>query len=167
MCGHSIEYVTQPQAQLTMILIQCNRRYPCNHCTQRRRPEECAYYPSQVTHAPSPPRQTDDHENQDTRSGHHQREQSAGHESLASSTGLHTKGSSMDNQGASLAESFGYFEDSECNTMALFRRVSVFWKSSIRRCQWTWLLLLNARAEGVDRQLYLFHFIFIFFVFRL
>jgi hypothetical protein len=28
------------------------------------------------------------------------------------------------NQGASVAESFGYFEDSKCNTMALIRRVS-------------------------------------------
>ncbi|RYP46455.1 hypothetical protein DL768_007325 [Monosporascus sp. mg162] len=99
---------------------KCDRNYPCNRCTKRRRPDECAYHASQV--------------NQDT--SQTQRRQDPVHNNLARSE--NTVGLTVDPSRASsepdvpasfspqdlvaLAERYGYFEDSESNTLAFIRK---------------------------------------------
>ena len=112
------------QARLRL-LEQCNRQYPCNHCTRRRRPEECVYHMSQSIQEPSPTSPVDGAVNGDGGKVWHQREQSTSHESLMSLPNIDAKGTSIPQRQISLAASFGYFEDSESKTMALVRKVSV------------------------------------------
>ncbi|OCK74320.1 hypothetical protein K432DRAFT_386876 [Lepidopterella palustris CBS 459.81] len=116
---------------------KCNRRYPCNHCTRRRRPEECAYYPSQALQVPIPPLQTEDRRNEDRRIEDRRNEDlpanhdaqlqyASGNEPVGALSDWNTRRNSTLNQGSdSLAELFGYFEDSESNTMALVRRLGL------------------------------------------
>lgn len=116
-------------------MAQCNRRYPCNQCTRRRRPEECTYYPSQTTsvQAANPAEQIT---NSDGREEEHRRNQfqmqskhMVGHEAfntLSSSLSIsRVQGISETPATASLAGVFGYFEDSESNTLALIRKLSL------------------------------------------
>ncbi|KAJ5892904.1 hypothetical protein N7504_009595 [Penicillium tannophilum] len=99
--------------------LQCNREYPCNHCMHRRRPEECVYSspPTEKTsqnilrpvgpiieawgpfleHA-RPSRETPTLDEPD---GH------------------------WSSQHSALTKSFGYFEGSNSNTMALLRTLEV------------------------------------------
>ena len=106
-----------------VLLTQCNRRYPCNHCTHRRRPEKCAYY--QAVQAASLPLQTDQNQGvtmlrSDSQLGHE-----ISHDLSTESPDPKEMRSPKNNSGpSSLAESFGYFEDSNTNTVALLRRVS-------------------------------------------
>lgn len=108
---------------LTHSPIQCNRRYPCNHCTQRRRPEQCAYY--QATQAASRPLQTDNGQEEIMQSGDDQANRRDSHESLGTlPDSRDIRSPTTSQEPSSLAELFGYFEDSKSNTMALLRRVS-------------------------------------------
>ncbi|KAE8151802.1 hypothetical protein BDV25DRAFT_128505 [Aspergillus avenaceus] len=87
---------------------KCNRQYPCNHCTRRRRPELCAYVTTPATTRGSspgsgatsdssrPPEQNEKSEPEDRVRGH----------------------ICPDN----MAERFGYFDDSESNTLGLLRQ---------------------------------------------
>ncbi|RYP58217.1 hypothetical protein DL769_009054 [Monosporascus sp. CRB-8-3] len=108
-------------------LKQCNRQYPCNHCSRRRRPEQCAYNPTQATLAPSPPQaQKNNIQDDDIPAGDSQREPRAERRPSASSSILDTIGSGSPKEGrepTSLAEVFGYFEDSKSNTIALVRKL--------------------------------------------
>ena len=73
----------------------------------------------------------------------------------------------MSNQGASLAELFGYFEDSESNTMALVRKVSSFWIVCLGYSQLFGSNLSGSWAGGVPRISPFVYFILIFSVFGL
>lgn len=109
--------------------IQCNRRYPCNHCARRRRPEQCAYYPSQalqvanVANVPNSPVQADHTPVDGKRSGGSLEKHGDGHKNSSIFPGLN-ESTGPTNGHLSLANHFGYFEESKSNTMALVRRVS-------------------------------------------
>ncbi|KAF2806013.1 uncharacterized protein BDZ99DRAFT_395113 [Mytilinidion resinicola] len=103
---------------------KCNRRYPCNHCTRRRQPEECTYHPSQASQAP----QTETRPHEDVPMDHDAQSQdvSGNDEPVGASSDWSTRRNSTLGQGSdSLAELFGYVEHSESNTMALVRRLGL------------------------------------------
>ncbi|KAI9752219.1 MAG: hypothetical protein M4579_005722 [Chaenotheca gracillima] len=106
---------------------KCNRRYPCNHCARRRRPEECAYYPSPALQAPSLPLQTEERRQDDLPVDNDASLQSiGGNEAVGCSSDPQTRrNSTLSQRSDSLADLFGYFEDSESNTMALVRRLGL------------------------------------------
>lgn len=110
--------------RLTHSLVKCNRRYPCSHCTQRRRPELCAYY--QAVQVAGPPLQTTDNRREENmQSGDGQLKHRDDHQLIDSFPESEDTRSPSNNPGtSSLAELFGYFEDSKSNTMALLRKVS-------------------------------------------
>ncbi|KAI3010085.1 transcriptional regulator family: Fungal Specific TF [Aspergillus niger] len=95
---------------------RCNRQYPCNHCTRRRRPEECVYQ-SIITGDPSntlilePARDPEPQEPPNV--------QLPNGSSKASPAEAQNSAS---NSHSSLAKSFGYFEHSDSNTMALLKK---------------------------------------------
>lgn len=113
----------------------CNRQYPCNHCTRRRRPEECLYSGSpavSLTSKIQPPRQEAQGRPLETAKPSMVRAnllESGGPRSAVSDE---AKRHSYSRRSA-LAQSFGYFEDSSCNTMALLQRVAL----SLDSLQWT------------------------------
>lgn len=97
--------------------IQCDRRYPCDHCTKRRRPDECVYhaYPNnqdaaqplaQQSNVPNAEGRLEDQIFSSTSSG-----QSDISLSLPSRDLL------------PLTQSYGYLESSDSNTLALVRKV--------------------------------------------
>ncbi|PWY78988.1 hypothetical protein BO83DRAFT_424916 [Aspergillus eucalypticola CBS 122712] len=95
---------------------RCNRQYPCNHCTRRRRPEECVYH-SIITGDSSNSlllKPTRDGEPQEPPNIH------LSHGSPKASP-AETQNSSSNSRSA-LARSFGYFEHSDSNTMALLKK---------------------------------------------
>ncbi|PYH66911.1 uncharacterized protein BO88DRAFT_436990 [Aspergillus vadensis CBS 113365] len=95
---------------------RCNRQYPCNHCTRRRRPEECVYQ-SIVTGDSSSTlllEPTRDPEPQEPPNIH------LPDGSPKTSPAETQNGSS--NSHSALAKSFGYFEHSDSNTMALLKK---------------------------------------------
>ncbi|RDH37727.1 hypothetical protein BDQ94DRAFT_182996 [Aspergillus welwitschiae] len=95
---------------------RCNRQYPCNHCTRRRRPEECVYQ-SIITGDPSntlllePARDPEPQEPPNV--------QLPNGSSKASPAEAQNSAS---NSHSALAKSFGYFEHSDSNTMALLKK---------------------------------------------
>ncbi|OQE47076.1 hypothetical protein PENCOP_c001G00335 [Penicillium coprophilum] len=96
---------------------RCDRQYPCNHCTRRRRPEECVYSSPPVNAAPGPSVPTDYLETQPPRPV----------ESARSMQGTAVDGpeTHWPRAHSALARSFGYFEDSNSNTMALLRNMEL------------------------------------------
>ncbi|KAH8728601.1 hypothetical protein GQ44DRAFT_608737 [Phaeosphaeriaceae sp. PMI808] len=109
---------------------KCNRHYPCNHCSRRRRPEECAYYPAQALQAePTVVRpKTAQGQVLEAQSAANPNEiQSAPLEEpsdLVSTRWNRTTNTTLvsDQRNEPLFEVFGYFEYSESNTMALLRK---------------------------------------------
>ncbi|KAK4173763.1 hypothetical protein QBC36DRAFT_335109 [Triangularia setosa] len=106
---------------------KCNRQYPCNHCSRRRRPEQCAYNPTHATLPPSPPQAQKDHLNDDEiQTDDSQQDPQTERRSSASSSFPDTVcwgGLKEGREPTSLAEVFGYFEDSKSNTIALVRKL--------------------------------------------
>ena len=117
---------------LTLALAQCDRQYPCNRCGRRRRPELCAYYSFQ----PQPPSLTQglvippersrngdialvvgDACEQNNINGNEPDEE----ESPATPRIPRQKTAAS----TPLTEAFGYDGRSECNTMALVRKVCI------------------------------------------
>ncbi|KAK0671956.1 hypothetical protein QBC41DRAFT_314842 [Cercophora samala] len=106
---------------------KCNRQYPCNHCSRRRRPEQCAYNPTQATLPPSPPQtQKDQPQDDEIQTDDSQQESRADRRPSASSS-IHDTiawgGLKEGREPTSLAEVFGYFEHSKSNTIALVRKL--------------------------------------------
>ncbi|KAA8651286.1 fungal specific transcription factor domain-containing protein [Aspergillus tanneri] len=99
---------------------KCNRQYPCNHCTRRRRPEGCAYYPSEATQHGSPTLQTANRHEDTEQSGSRQSNDSLGTELSDNMSQLREIGNPTI---SSIAEIFGYSEDSKSNTMGLIQRL--------------------------------------------
>ncbi|KZN83794.1 hypothetical protein EN45_109020 [Penicillium chrysogenum] len=95
---------------------RCDRQYPCNHCTRRRRPEECVYGPPPVKVPSCPPVPADQSETQPrpVESARPTRE-----------TPVDDSEAHWSREHSALARSFGYFEDSNSNTMALLRRLEL------------------------------------------
>ncbi|CAI7565653.1 unnamed protein product [Penicillium palitans] len=96
---------------------RCDRQYPCNHCTRRRRPEECVYGSPQVNGPFCPSVPADQSEAQPSRpveSARPMRE-----------TAVDDSEAHWSREHSALARSFGYFEDSNSNTMALLRRLEL------------------------------------------
>ncbi|KAI0400031.1 hypothetical protein F4802DRAFT_586906 [Xylaria palmicola] len=97
---------------------KCNRRYPCDHCTRRRRPEQCAYYSSQSAYSLGYRRATESRDGlisptPQLCSG------PVKHVTLPypfpdETTGLST-----------VARLFGYSEGSKSNTLALVQRLGI------------------------------------------
>lgn len=132
--------------RLTGSLIQCDRQYPCNHCSHRRRPEQCAYY--RAIQAASPPLQTNNRREDNAHSGDGQLKHTDDHELIDFSPKLKEIRRPINYPGfSSLAELFGYYEDSKSNTMALLRRVS----STSLNIDPLYPLLLQAVVTIVDR----------------
>jgi hypothetical protein len=107
--------------------VQCDRRYPCDHCTRRRRPEECTYNPSPASQA-APHTENRSHD-EDISTDHETRSQGASGNYEPAGTGTSSDWSTSSNsrhaQGKySLAELFGHVEYSGTNTLALVRKVS-------------------------------------------
>ncbi|KAI0595294.1 hypothetical protein F4775DRAFT_595388 [Biscogniauxia sp. FL1348] len=92
---------------------KCNRQYPCGQCNRRRRPEECVYN-SMRGLLPGD-------ESQSGPSGTEPSIQENGGPSSAPYEAEHR--SRVQQQHSALAQSFGYFEDSTSNTMALLREL--------------------------------------------
>ncbi|KAI5919056.1 hypothetical protein F4810DRAFT_689423 [Camillea tinctor] len=92
---------------------KCNRQYPCSQCNRRRRPEECVYSPSRslVSRARSSESAPNIREN----------------EGLSNTSTLYEADhrTQTHRQHSVLAQSFGYFEDSTSNTMALLRECDI------------------------------------------
>lgn len=100
--------------------MQCNRQYPCNHCTRRRRPEDCVYYPSDAPLARSGIR----HENNEQNTSRRRKD---GANSVPCDVLPDLKDINSPTNNASLlalAEVFGYSEDSHTNTWALLQKAS-------------------------------------------
>ncbi|CAI7654281.1 unnamed protein product [Penicillium discolor] len=96
---------------------RCDRQYPCNHCTRRRRPEECVYGSPPVNGPSRPSVPADQPEIQPPRpveSARPMRE-----------TALDDSEAHWSREHSALAQSFGYFEDSNSNTMALLRQLEL------------------------------------------
>ncbi|QSS66970.1 fungal specific transcription factor domain-containing protein [Histoplasma capsulatum] len=91
---------------------KCNRQYPCNHCSRRRRAEGCIYSggtaPGREARVQKLPQGASHSKTVPTRYEHE-------HGSNGSSSSRHS----------ALAKSFGYFEDSNSNTMALLRNLEL------------------------------------------
>jgi hypothetical protein len=134
-----------------LLLTQCNRHYPCNQCTRRRKPEDCIYHLLQASQAP----QTENRPLENTPADHDAQSQDAsGHEGNEEPAGLSSECSTRRNstvvQGSerdSLAELFGYVEHSESNTLALVRRVSACSSSTLCRSS----SLMGVHAVGCKR----------------
>ncbi|KAJ5909244.1 hypothetical protein N7495_001926 [Penicillium taxi] len=101
---------------------KCNRQYPCNHCTRRRRPDDCAYYPSETPQPVNPPAQANVQRNGSEQRSSTQPSVSANFVSRDPFPDLQSNQSPQIDLGSlSLAEVFGYSEDSHTNTLALLR----------------------------------------------
>ncbi|KAL4954298.1 hypothetical protein BDW69DRAFT_183667 [Aspergillus filifer] len=99
---------------------KCNRKYPCSHCTKRRRPEECVYKLTPVDRPSSARRSIADSQYQSperVRLLNQKPDTQAKNLSVVIPDGVN----SSDIQRVEIAKSFGYFEDSTSNTMALLR----------------------------------------------
>ncbi|KAL4787649.1 hypothetical protein BJX76DRAFT_345512 [Aspergillus varians] len=93
---------------------KCNRQYPCNHCTRRRRPEECVYKSAPARPlAPETASRFSDNNNA-------QPAKQAGVAERSPIAPLYAE-QRPSNQHAPVAKCFGYFEDSPSNTMALLQ----------------------------------------------
>ncbi|KAI2785050.1 hypothetical protein F4815DRAFT_3008 [Daldinia loculata] len=103
---------------------KCNRQYPCNHCTRRRRPEECTYISNPRL---SPSRQSvGSNAGQDGMASSNQRLLEAlPVESNQQLAAMSERERFESNQQASLADLFGYFDDSDSNTLGLLRQLKV------------------------------------------
>ncbi|KAK4235420.1 hypothetical protein C8A03DRAFT_17836, partial [Achaetomium macrosporum] len=91
--------------------------YPCNHCTRRRRPEECVFGspPAPASSSSSSHRQLDVLAPTATTAP------TAPMALTCPTDDLRSSSRPPDNKHSALAESFGYFEHSNTNTMALLR----------------------------------------------
>lgn len=123
---------------LTILLgRQCDRKHPCAHCTKRRRPEECVYESPLWDSSsslrgdvlPLPPV---------SEAASHQASGSAQYQEASRNLGIQPTNeafTALDQvEGgpaafcapvSGIGESFGYFEDSQSNTMALLRKVGL------------------------------------------
>lgn len=124
--------------------LQCNRQYPCDHCTRRRRPELCTYVsqPAQLEGVASPgpgapsssqlPLQdaaTPEDASKSLQLEHAPEPPSEGqpdHGHSLQGTDDFTEWRPERSQGhpQTLAEVFGYFEDCESNILGLLRQVN-------------------------------------------
>ncbi|KAI1799434.1 fungal-specific transcription factor domain-containing protein [Daldinia bambusicola] len=104
---------------------KCNRQYPCNHCTRRRRPEECTYI-SNPRLSPSRQASVGSGTVQDNIAQSGQRLLEAPPvEPNQLSLPLSEREGIENSQQASLADLFGYFDDSDSNTLGLLRQLKV------------------------------------------
>ncbi|KAI1773030.1 hypothetical protein F4818DRAFT_424658 [Hypoxylon cercidicola] len=99
-----------------------SREYPCNHCARRQCPEDCVYYPTTGSLASSPaalpePRRGDASRTRTRSVGNRLRNEWSAFAETAMPVGPWSS--------SSLAESYGYFEDSESNTLALVRKLGL------------------------------------------
>ncbi|KAF2799144.1 hypothetical protein K505DRAFT_346071 [Melanomma pulvis-pyrius CBS 109.77] len=104
---------------------RCNREYPCNHCARRRRPEGCVYS-AQVN-------QTTSQQETGKEKTHTDKDRRNTSLSLGSASEWTQYTSPLPNSSStsSLPKLFGYFEDSDSNTLALLRKVSSFRKKDL------------------------------------
>ncbi|PGH03523.1 hypothetical protein AJ79_07358 [Helicocarpus griseus UAMH5409] len=105
---------------------KCNRQYPCNHCTRRRRPEDCVYNYHSVSLDLSDLSSRSDPQADEVRYGSTRKDDNPMGRSDIPGTDGHSVASHgargrLDNQRSAIAKSFGYFEDSNSNTMALLK----------------------------------------------
>lgn len=113
---------------------QCDRQYPCNHCTKRRRPEECVYNSPPTDSAsssrvalPLPPlREAASCQVPDFAQHQEFDEQLGVQPASEAFVGLCLPDSSQSafcGAASGFRKSFGYFDNSQSNTMALLRKV--------------------------------------------
>lgn len=103
---------------------QCNRLYPCNHCTRRRRPEECVYHSPPVPQTPIDLPAVITNRIQTSYQAGNARVHVGTEDASAFPSELELKSDGLlYEQRSALLESFGYSEDSNSNTMALLKSV--------------------------------------------
>ncbi|KAK3933640.1 hypothetical protein QBC46DRAFT_401584 [Diplogelasinospora grovesii] len=102
---------------------KCDRQYPCNRCSRRRQPELCTYYSFQ-TQALSLSALTDRSRDEDIQiEGDHWEQDNEGEGEPSDSSPVTCGTSRRRTESSSLAEAFGYYGQSEFNTMALVRKL--------------------------------------------
>ncbi|PCG93834.1 Hypothetical protein PENO1_081430 [Penicillium occitanis (nom. inval.)] len=99
---------------------KCDRQYPCNHCTRRRRVEDCNYFTSEAIQQTDSSARRDETEQLriDTASG------------LLSDLKI-IKSPTNDPRPSSIAEVFGYSDDSHTNTLALLLRGESYYEEPL------------------------------------
>ncbi|KAI8944330.1 hypothetical protein F4801DRAFT_595034 [Xylaria longipes] len=98
---------------------KCNRRYPCDHCTRRRRPELCAYYPSQATLSPGRRGAINSRDGLNCLT-------SQPPSALSTSVSLTSTPFPLEaTELSSVAGLFGYCEGSKSNTLALVQKLGI------------------------------------------
>ncbi|GAB1311031.1 Transcription factor domain-containing protein [Madurella fahalii] len=110
---------------------KCNREYPCNHCARRQCTEDCVYHSngtrtaSQSTSPIALPEHPIEERSRDGLGA--KRRASGGSLSARNEWNAYIKSvmPAVPWSGPSLAESFGYFEDSGRNTLALIQRLGL------------------------------------------
>ncbi|KAL2832479.1 hypothetical protein BDW59DRAFT_105480 [Aspergillus cavernicola] len=100
---------------------KCNRQYPCSHCTWRRRPEDCVYKPTPVAVSSWARSSADETQSQPAEDARALRQQVGVQEMDRPSMAPYEVDGRSNHQHSALAKTFGYFEDSNSNTMALSR----------------------------------------------
>ncbi|KAI1085946.1 hypothetical protein F5B19DRAFT_480936 [Rostrohypoxylon terebratum] len=104
---------------------KCNRECPCNHCSRRQCPEDCAYYPTTANRTSSPG-VTDipESKRRKGRGAENRDEWSAYIEPVLTGIVGPSAGAVAETwSDSTLAEAFGYLEDSDSNTLALIRKL--------------------------------------------
>jgi hypothetical protein len=110
-------------------LAQCDRQYPCNRCSRRRRPELCAYYsfqpqpPSLTQGLVTPPEKSRDEDMPLVVGDACEPNNINGNELDEESSATPRTPRWKTAASTPLTEAFGYDGRSECNTMALVRKV--------------------------------------------
>ncbi|OJZ85801.1 hypothetical protein ASPFODRAFT_135656 [Aspergillus luchuensis CBS 106.47] len=123
---------------------RCNRQYPCNHCTRRRRPEECVYKSTIAEPSNNSPRESI--------GGLEPREPTSIElpEGFAEMLPSEAQNGSS-NPHSSLAKSFGYFEHSDSNTMALLKKWDLDSRDQDENTQGMSTTVLETVKEYFDR----------------
>ncbi|BCS13672.1 trascription factor [Aspergillus luchuensis] len=123
---------------------RCNRQYPCNHCTRRRRPEECVYKSTIAEPSNNSPRESI--------GGLEPREPTSIElpEGFAEMLPSEAQNGSS-NPHSSLAKSFGYFEHSDSNTMALLKKWDLDSRDEDENTQGMSTTVLETVKEYFDR----------------
>ncbi|KAI1407926.1 hypothetical protein F5Y13DRAFT_205604 [Hypoxylon sp. FL1857] len=129
---------------------KCNRQYPCNHCTRRRRPELCSYYTSRQTQEAGPPAHTENRANEDVRPVGCQWVYGLDSEPSIASPTLDVIEIPQKTEPCSLVEVFGYLEDSASNTMALVRKLVAHEEDN---CEGNWLAFPYEQAVEAQKML--------------
>lgn len=135
-CRAAILTTCEANPILTIILgRQCDRKHPCAHCTKRRRPEECVYSSPLMDSSsslrggvlPLPPRsETASRQISESAQGQETSKSLGGqstNEAFLALDQVDGDPAAFCDPSFGIGKSFGYFENSQSNTIALLKKV--------------------------------------------